>query len=46
MSDVVIWPKKEVSAVFDYDFKVSHFPESVEFQVLYKATSEAAGYDL
>ena len=46
MSDVVISPKKEVSAVFDYDFKVPYFPESVKCQVPYKSTSEAAGYDL
>ena len=46
MSGVVISPKKEVSAVFDYDFKVPYFLESVECQVPYKATNEAAGYDL
>ena len=46
MSGVVISPKKEVSAVFDYDFKVPYFLESVECQVPYKATNDAAGYDL
>ena len=33
-------------SVFNYDFKVSYYPESDECKVLYKATSEAAGYDL
>ena len=33
-------------SVFNYDFKVPYYPESDECKVPYKATSEAAGYDL
>ena len=33
-------------SVFNYDFKVSYYPESGECKVPYKANSEAAGYDL
>ena len=48
MSDVGLpIEKSSVSmSVFNYDFKVSYYPESDECKVLYKATSEAAGYDL
>ena len=33
-------------SVFDYDFKLPYYPESDECKVPYKATTEAAGYDL
>ena len=33
-------------SVCDYDFKLLYYPESDECKVPYKATSEAAGYDL
>ena len=49
MSDVVGLPIEKSSAsmsVFNYDFKVPYYPESDEYKVLYKATSETAGYDL
>ena len=48
MSDVGLpIEKSSVSmSVFNYDFKVSYYPESDECKVLYKATIEAAGYDL
>ena len=32
--------------VFDYDFKVPYYPESDECKVPYKATPDAATYDL
>ena len=48
MSDIVLpieKPSKEMS-LFDYDFKVPYFPESDECKVPYKATPDAAAYDL
>ena len=33
-------------SLFDYDFKVPYFPESDECKVPYKATPDAAAYDL
>ena len=49
MSDVVGLPIEKSSksmSVCDYDFKLLYYPESDECKVPYKATSEAAGYDL
>ena len=49
MSDVVGLPIEKSSnpmSVFDYDFKLPYYPESDECKVPYKATTEAAGYDL
>ena len=43
MSDIVL--PIEISA-FDYDFKVPYYPESDECKVPYKATPDAAAYDL
>ena len=48
MSDIVLpieKSSKEMS-LFDYDFKVSYFPESEECKVPYKATPDATAYDL
>ena len=48
MSDIVLpieKSSKEMS-LFDYDFKVPYFPESDECKVPYKATPDAAAYDL
>ena len=48
MSDIVVpieKSSKEMS-LFDYDFKVPYFPESDECKVPYKATPDAAPYDL
>ena len=48
MSDVVGLPSEKSSksmSVYNYDFKLSYYPESDECKVPYKATSEAAGYD-
>ena len=48
MSDIVLpieKSSKEISA-FDYDFKVPYYPESDECRVPYKATPDAAAYDL
>ena len=48
MSDIVIPIKKSSKEMFlfDYDFKVPYFPESDECKVPYKATPDAAAYDL
>ena len=46
MSDVVGLPIEQSMFVCDYDFKLPYYPESDECKVPYKATSEAAGYDL
>ena len=48
MSDIVIPIKKSSKemSLFDYDFKVPYFPESDECKVPYKATPDAAAYDL
>ena len=49
MSDLVGLPIEKSSksmSVFEYDFKLPYYPESDECKVPYKATSEAAGYDL
>ena len=49
MYDVVGLPIEKSSnpmSVFDYDFKLPYYPESDECKVPYKATTEAAGYDL
>ena len=49
MSDVVGVPIETSSksmSVCDYDFKLPYYLESDECKVLYKATSEAAGFDL
>ena len=48
MSDIVLpieKSSKEMS-LFDYDFKLPYFPESEECKVPYKATPDAAAYDL
>ena len=48
MSDIVLpieKSSKEMS-VLDYDFKVPYYPESDEIKVPYKATPDAAAYDL
>ena len=48
MSDIVVpieKSSKEMS-LFDYDFKVPYFPESDKCKVPYKATPDAAAYDL
>ena len=48
MSDIVLpieKSSKEMS-LFDYDFKVPYFPESDKCKVPYKATPDAAAYDL
>ena len=48
MSDIVLpieKSSKEMS-LFDYDFKVPYFPKSDECKVPYKATPDAAAYDL
>ena len=48
MSDIVLpieKSSKEISA-FDYDFKVLYYPESDKCKVPYKATPDAAVYDL
>ena len=48
MSDIVLpieKSSKEMS-VFGYDFKVPYYPESDECKVPYKATPDAAAYDL
>ena len=48
MSDVVLPIKKSSKEmpVFDCDFKVPYYPESDECKVPYKATPDAAAYDL
>ena len=48
MSDVVLPIEKSSKemTVFDYDFKVPYYPESDECKVPYKATPDAAAYDL
>ena len=49
MSDLVGLPIEKSSKsmfVFEYDFKLPYYPESDKCKVPYKATSEAAGYDL
>ena len=38
--------KYSKSEIFDYDIKVKYYPESDEAMVPYKATPDAAGYDL
>ena len=38
--------KSSKSKVFDYDIKIKYYPESDEAKVPYKATPDAAGYDL
>ena len=48
MSDIILpieKSSKEMS-LFDYDFKLPYFPESEECKVPYKATPDAAAYDL
>ena len=48
MSDIVLpieKSSKEMS-LFDYDFKVPYFPESDKCKFPYKATPDAAAYDL
>ena len=48
MSDIILpieKSSKEMS-LFDYDFKVPYFPEYDECKVPYKATPDAAAYDL
>ena len=49
MSDVVGVPIEKSSksmSVCNYDFKLPYYLESDECKVPYKATSEAAGFDL
>ena len=48
MSDVILPIEKSSKEmiVFDYDFKVPYYPESDECKVSYKATPDAAAYDL
>ena len=38
--------KSSKSEVFDYDIKIKYYPESDEAKVPYKATPDAASYDL
>ena len=48
MGDDIAVPieKYSKSEIFDYDIKVKYYPESDEAKVPYKATPDAAAYDL
>ena len=48
MPDVVLPVEKSSKEIskFDYNFKVPYYPESDEAKVPYKATPDAAAYDL
>ena len=47
MSDVVVEkPSKQMMSVYSYDFKIPYFSESDNCMVNYKATPDAAAYDL
>ena len=48
MSDVILPAEKSSKEIykFDYDFKVLYYPEFDEAKLPYKATPDAAAYDL
>ena len=47
MSDIVVEkPSKQMMSAYGYDFKIPYFSESGNCMVNYKATPDAAAYDL